>query len=623
MRAPARLISAVLLLAAWLATAAWGEITVSIAETRARSAILGVDEATAAGVKAQGAWQPLGPPAGRQRVRVLDGDASDGSRSASLASYDAGPAAWAGIAQDLRRPLEGGKAYDFILQAHGTVGADGEATAVVEGRAAAADPWQALITVVLDVRSAWLEYGGQFRVDQAPVEVRVAITVRGKGSLLADSVRLAQVGSDDNLVVDASFEGVSYWRAMFRTDGAEEWATDGAAIHEPTHALLALRPATAYEVYAELISTSGEVLERSLPLRVSTLPEWSRRVGDWTAEEPQQLRGAGLTAPCLVSAGGRAMLVAAHGGGIYIHPIERDGSLGDPTVLVSAVRVASGWAEVERMRACVHRDVLYIAYRIILGPAAADRHLRVAALHLRSGAVTGPVSAAPKDPTKLIDDGAVAGALGKLWVAFAETDPSAAPATTRLALRPLDLTTLEPAGDDVPLPDVPSPYLECPSVAAVGDRLVVLYSDRGHVAGAGGARAAGVEPLYAQSYDGTTFSSPVVVSSEGLNRDAFAVELGDRLAVVWQFSGPYAGTAVGPEAFSDVGLAWLGADMAVAGPYSCVGDQTLDASPSVAAVGERLLVVCRKWEHAHDLPDDPAADLGLWATWLETATPDG
>lgn len=606
-----------------LARCASAEIALSITETRARSAILGVDEATAAGVKADGAWTPTGPPAGRQRVGILEGDASDGSHSASLASYDSGPASWAGIAQDLRRPLEGGKAYDFSLQAHGTVGADGEATAVVEGRAAAADPWQPLITVVLDARAAWLEYGGQFRVDQPPAEVRVSLTVRGKGTLLADSVRLARVGSDDNLVVDPSFEGVSYWRAMFRTDGSEEWATDGAAVHEPTHALLSLRPATAYEVYAELLATSGEVLEHSLPLRLSTLQEWTRPVGDWTAEEARQLRGPGLTAPSLVSAGGRAMLVAAHGGGIYVHPVERDGTLGDPTPLVPAVRVASGWAEVKRIRACVSGNVLYAAYGITLGPQAADRHLRVAALNLRSGAVVGPVSVAPGDPTKLVDDGAVTGALGKLWVVFAETDPSAAPATTRMVLRPLDPMTLGPAGEDVPVPDAPSAYLECPSVAALGGGLVVFFSDRGHLAGAQGVRAAGVEPLFAQSYDGARFSGPVVVSSEGLNRDASAVEASGRLAAVWQFSGPYAGTALGPDSCSDVGLAWLGTDLGVAGPYSCVGDQTLNASPSVAAVGERLLVVCRKWEHALDLPGDPAADLGLWATWLAAATPNG
>jgi hypothetical protein len=125
-----------------------------------------------------------------------------------------------------------------------------------------------------------------------------------------------------------------------------------------------------------------------------------------------------------------------------------------------------------------------------------------------------------------------------------------------------------------------------------------------------------VEPLYAQFLDGGQSGPPILVCADGRSRRAASAEYGGRLAVVWQYGGPEPETISGEYVVQDIGFAWLGADGAVEGPWSCVHDGTYNESPTLGMVSGRLLTAFRKWEHHPALPDDPAADLGLWSCAL-------
>lgn len=581
-----------------------------------RSALLGVDEQTAASVRSVNAWEVVGPEERAQLVRYVPGVGVSG-RCAVLAAPGLKPVDRIELVQILANPLEPGTAYDVALQCRGNVGPLGEATLYVEARRSPDAPWQEQLRLPLDPASVWLTAGGRFRLKEAMPDVRVGIRLRGRGTLMVDEVLLVPVGGGTvSLIADGGFEGRSYWQLDYREVGADEWVSDPAVIHEASHTVLGLRPLTRYEARARRVSVAGAVLEESLPIAFQTSDETRRRVIDLVADEPRPIQSAALSSPCLVGLGSRVFLVAAHGGGIYVHTVESDATLGEPAQIVSAVQLDSGIAEIGSLQACALDGAIFVVYRLSQGPDLDDQTLRLARFDLATGATVGPRSVNPRSPGRVAWNGGVAAWHGTVHVVFAETIADGPTVRTGLTLRAHDPLTLEPIGEDVAVPRLPSTSVFGPSLATLGDLLVVMYSDMAHVSGSGSARSADVEPLYAQLWDGRLFGDPFVVSAEGRNRFARGVQVGARLAIVWKYGGPYPEGVFGDYMFHDVGFGWLYEDGTFVGPESCVHDQTYNASPSIALLGDRLLVVSRKWEHHYGLTDDPAEELGLWATWL-------
>ncbi len=597
-------------------------ISLSVAEPRARSAVLAVDGETAVRVLPTDVWQALNPISGKRLVRFVETDPAEGARCASLTSYERDPTLAPELSQRLGKPLEPGRAYDLRMQCRGQIGALADLVASVESRKSTEEPWSVVADVPLWAGDAWAESGGTFRAPEGAVEIRVAIRLIGKGSAYIDSVVLSVAGPDKpNLLVDGGFEGVCSWRLQYRKHGETAWRTDPATIHEPRHTLLDLEPATRYEARADLVNSSGEVLESSVPIYFDTEDIVEREGLGLLASEPLRTGEIGLLGPAMVQGASRPVLVASHGGGIYAHTVEPDGQLGEPLLVLPAAEYEGSPVEIGDLTSCLEGDTLYVLYRYSPGAMAADQALRLLACSLETGKVTGPYSIRPTDYGRTVLPGGIALLEGSLWVAFAEAFVGEGGPRSRVILRALDPHTLQAASDDVVLPNPPSDCLFGPSLARLGEKLVVLYSDMRPIEEARHSPRESVEPLYAQILDESGIGRPIEVCADGRSRRAAATEVDGRLAIVWQYGGPDPETVSGEYIVQDIGFAWLGADGTVEGPWSCVRDGTYNETPTIGVVNGRLCVVCRKWEHHPALPDDPAADLGLWVSFLRPATP--
>lgn len=597
------------------------EIRLSATEPRSRSAVLEVDAETARRVRPMDVWRAVNPPGGKRLVRFVETRPLEGARCASLTSYERDASLAPELQQVLAAPLESGKAYDLRVQCRGQVGALAELTAYVQTRSGPGEEWATALKLPLLAREGWTETGGMFRGPEGSPEARVVFRLFGKGSAYLDAAWLGAEGAERNLLVDGGFEGVCSWRLQSRKHGDAEWQTDPAVIHEARHTLLRLEASVRYEARAELVNAGGEVLESSVPIYFDTQAPFTREGPGVFADEPSPIGTLGLTAPALAAGANRPILVAAHGGGIYAHVVEFDGSLGEPLQVLPAVDLGGSPADAGDLSACVRGDSLYVLYRLALGPGPADQSLRIVRYDLATGALVGPNAVSPSDPGRSALPGGLSILEGTLWVAYADTSFSAAGPRSRVVLRPYDPATLEPAGDDLALTAPPSEYLYGPSLARLGTRLAVLYSDMAPIEAARSSPREAVEPLYAQFIEAGRVGEPILVCADGRNRRASAVESGGRLAIAWQYGGPEPETVSGEYVVQDIGFAWLGADGAVEGPWSCVHDGTYNESPTLGLVSGRLLTAFRKWEHHPALPDDPAADLGLWSCVLEPSAP--
>lgn len=596
----------------------WAEIAVSVVETRGRSALLAVDASTARAVVSLARWRSHVDDPTRQSVSLVD-MGTEGDRCVSLVNHDGSPVSKAEIVQVLDPRLEPGEAYELTVQARGRVLAEGEAQVFVEGRSPGGR-WEELLRLVLDATTEWLPTSGQFRAREGHQEVRIGLRLRGRGSIQADAITLTAFGSTDNLLMDGGFEGGAYWQIEGRLQAPEaQWRTDPAVIHEPVFRWLNLVPGTTYEARASLMSATGRLLEQSPVVQFRTQAVDVHRVGEMRVTEAVPIGPSSLSAPCVTAAGEGAIVAASHGGGLYAHALLPTEGLGDPMQVVPALEIDGSPAPVEDVQCCAVGDKLAVSYAVSLGPGPSHRSVRLVAKDLRSGNVAGPISLRSPDPLWTVVSARVAECWAALWVLTLEATEGVEGTMTRLRLRALDPTTLQPLGEDLHVGNVPSDRLADPALASTEDHLALLYVDTHMLSGADEETLRDPAPLYVQFFDGRQLSAPRLLTADTRVSQPSATKDGKRLAVVWCQPGEGPVAPGGIPMFQDVGVAWLDADGAVVS-LMLPSDRVYARSPSIASVSGRLVVVEERSEHLPGLPHDPAADLGLWATWLEPYT---
>jgi hypothetical protein len=590
-------------------------ITLSVEDTRGRSALLAVDSTTAGSVVAASPWQALIEDPSRQDVSLVELSAQ-GDRAVALVNHDPSPAGRVETVQVLATRLEAGGAYQLSLQARGRVLADGEAQAYVEGRSPGG-AWEELLRLVLDVSGEWLDTSGQLRGRDGHQEVRVGLRLRGRGSLYVDAVHLAAVHSEENLLRDGGFEGGAYWQIEHRLQApGADWQGNPAVIREPTFRCLGLLPGTMYEARARLVSAVGRLLEESPVVQFRTQDEDTAAADGLRVTEAVPLAPPGLTSPCLAPISEGALLVAGHGGGVYSHAVLPTGELAPPVQIAPAISVDGSPAPIDDIHCCTVGEKLVVAYAVSLGPGPENRSVRVVAKDLRTGAVVGPQSIRSPDPLWTTASAAVAECWGALWVLYSESTEGAAGAAARLWLRPLDAETLDPLGDDVPVATDPEHLPSDPSLGSLDGELALLYVDQQIALSGADSATRAPSPLYLQFFDGRTFAGPRLITADGRASQPHAVRVGERLAVIWRQDDDGPLTPAGDRMFQNLALAWVDARGA-SEPLELLSDRIYADSPSASMVQGRVLVVESRWEHLAGLPDDPALDLGLWATWLD------
>lgn len=587
------------------------QIALEPRQVGARSALLAVDSLTARRVQPVGAWETVNPPGGGRLARFVDSDSAEGERCATLVSYERDPAASPELRQLLAEIPDSGE-YRLSLESTGTIGARAEVLAVVEGRADEASPWTSLLRMPLTALDGWIRSDESFRIPGGLREVRVVVRLLGKGTALIDDARLTRSGDQaTNLLRDGGFEGVASWCLEIRKSGSEEWRPEAGALHESVRRVFSLEPETRYEARAFLQSVSGARIEESVPIYFDTLARWEDSALGLRAEEPTRLGALGLHAPALVSDGLRPLLVACYGNGVYAHPIEFDGTLGEPVRVVQAVEINGSPAEVGDVSACVLGECLYVLYRFSHGPLPEDQTLRLAGVRLGSGELLAPHSVRALDPDALVSPGGLAEVGGQLHVAFGERGGIAGP---RAVIRSYDPESLEPLEEEATLGGA----LE-PSLGRLGERLVLFASERRQ--GAREDQPPDVEPviLTARLLGAEGLGEPILLGGEGLNRRAVSMEIGERLAVVWEHVAPGAESVGHDAAFRDLAFAWLHPEGYADGPWLCVADSSYNESPAVGMLMGEPFLAARKRDRNPLLPDGSSTDLSVWGVRLRPA----
>ena len=588
------------------------------------SALLEIDEQVAREVKREAAWEitsALGPG---QRVEFRRVSARSGSRCLLLYSEVRDPNKRCEVTQRLQGVLAPGKAYTCFVYFRGRTGATGAARVMVDCHSAGRRGWETLATVEMMPNAFWRPQGGQFILPDDALVVRVRIILFGEGELWVDDVALYEAQKpEENLLRDPGFEGTGYWKVFYRAAGDEMWVEDPAIIHEPRHNVILLRQETEYEFRAQVYSNEGALVGRSGVVRARTRALAPRR---WEGLEiwPSRRLGLGRVAfPCLFFYRGEPYVVCTRDYAVELCKL--DGALRATQwrkILVAPPPIDGGGVTYQgQVQACLLGNVLYVSFKRDRPPYVREARLCVAAYDMERQALLGVREIAPLRRGASSWNGGIAAVRGKLWVGYADTFAWSDRVENYIVLREVDPATLEPSPREFRLRQAPSTYLYGPYLASYSGKVAVLFSDMALHAGYTTPPRRDYEPLYLALFDGREFSEPLPISCEGRNRDAKAVQVGEKLYVVWKYGGPYPAAVWGEYMFHDIGLAVVDPVRREVKLCSCVSDLKYNSSPCIVRYDGELIVVYTKHEHLYGLQDDPAQAFGPF--WVAIGLPRG